>query len=294
MSDGLLFATSIHPGAEHFPQSVEHAQLADELGLDILTLMDHPYNREHLDSWTLLTALAMRTQNIHLGTNVSNLPLRLPAMLAKQAATLDVLSDGRVELGLGAGYAWEGIRAYGGPQRTSGEAFRAFRDALRILRGMWDNAGGSFSYEGDIYSVHGARPGPAPAHRIRIWTGAYGPQMLRLTGREADGVWVSISYAPPERLPFIQENIDRGAEQAGRDPSEIRRGYNVMGLIADRPHKTEESIVGPASYWIDELLRLHREHRIDAFNFWPSRDFTTQLERFAAQVIPAVRGAAAP
>ena len=219
-----LFGISIDPSAADPQEPFHRARIADENSLDLITSMDHPYNAKLFDTWTLLTALATATERVHVGTNVANLPLRPPAMLAKMAASLDILTGGRVELGVGAGAAWDGIAAYGGPRRASGEAYRAFRDALHILRGMWENAGGSFTYEGDIYQVQGARPGPAPAHRIRIWVGGYGPRMLRLTGEMADGLLVSYNYAAPEKLLEFNQRIDGGAQAAGRAPSEIRGG----------------------------------------------------------------------
>ena len=88
-----------------------------------------------------------------------------------------------MEFGLGAGSYWDGISAFGGPRRTPGEAYQAFKDALHIMRGMWDNAGGRFTYEGEFYQVKGIKPGPMPAHRIPMWVGARGPRMLRLLGR---------------------------------------------------------------------------------------------------------------
>jgi len=295
MSNELMFGASIHPGRDLFPASLTQSKQADALGFDIITVMDHPYNKDFFDTWTFLTALAMHTENVHLGTNVANLPLRPPAMLAKQAATLDVLSGGRVMLGIGAGAYWPGIKAYGGPERSSGEAYRAFRDALHILRGMWENAGSSFSYEGDVYNVKGARPGPAPAHRIPIWVGATGPQMLKLAGRLADGVWVSVPYIPPEKLPYVNENIDAGAAEAGRDPAEIRRGYNLMGTIEDGPRRIEDSINGPVDFWVETLVTLHRNYRVDTFNFWPGgEDVAGQFELFAGEVAPVVRAALAP
>lgn len=98
--------------------------------------MDHPYNARLFDTWTLLTAIGQATRNIHLATNVASLPLRPPALLTKQAATLDILTEGRMELGLGAGSYWDGISRYGGPNRSPGEAYQAFEDALHITRGM--------------------------------------------------------------------------------------------------------------------------------------------------------------
>jgi alkanesulfonate monooxygenase SsuD/methylene tetrahydromethanopterin reductase-like flavin-dependent oxidoreductase (luciferase family) len=291
---GLQFGINIDPAADRASEALEFARLADERGLDLLTIQDHPYNRRFLDTWTLLTTLAAATRRIRLGTNVLNLPLRPPAMLSKMAATLDVLSAGRLELGLGAGFYWEGVKAYGGAARTPAEAYTAFEDALHILRGMWDRAGQSFTYEGAVYQVRGARPGPAPAHRIPIWVGATGPRMLRLTGRMADGLLVSRSYVPPERLPDINGLVDEGAQAAGRDPSEIRRGYNLMGtlLLNETAMPPAEGMVGPVAYWVDEIVRLHRDYRQDTFLFWPSGGSERhQIEQFIGEVAPAVRQA---
>lgn len=178
-----LFGLFLDPTAGDPRDPFRLAKIADENGLDLLTVQDHPYQWRFYETWTLLTALATATERIRVSPNVGNLPLRLPAVLAKQAATLDVLTGGRVELGLGAGGFWDAIAAFGGPKRTPSEAYAAFEDALHILRGMWDNpVGKSFTYNGKIYAVKGAKPGPAPAHRIPIWTGASGPKMLRLTG----------------------------------------------------------------------------------------------------------------
>lgn len=291
-----LFGTNVDPSSVDPEEPFRRARIADENGLDMITLMDHPYNARLLDTWTLLTALAMRTERVQIGTNVANLPLRPPAMLAKKAATLDLLTGGRVELGLGAGAYWPGVAAYGGPKRSSGEAYQAFEDALHILRGMWDNAGGSFTYEGDIYQVRGARPGPAPAHRIRIWVGASGPRMLRLTGRLADGILVSTSYESPERLLEINELIDEGVEEMDRSPTEVRRGYNLMGVLdLGRPDtKADEqqghNIYGPVEHWVEEIVRFYQEYRQDTFTFWPvAGNERLQIEAFAKEVVPAVK-----
>ena len=102
MNNHPLFAASIDPSAADPREPFERARNADENGLDLITIMDHPYNARLFDTWTLLTAIGHATRNIHLATNVASLPLRPPALLAKQAATLDILTEGRMELGLGA------------------------------------------------------------------------------------------------------------------------------------------------------------------------------------------------
>ena len=287
-----LFGINVDP---HDAQDAfRRGQAADRAGLDLLTIQDHPYNRNMLDTWTLLSALSGVTHSIHLGTNVANLPLRPPAMLAKAAASLDVISGGRMELGIGAGAFWRGVAAYGGPERTPGEAYEAFNEALDIIHGMWDKAGGSFKYEGKYYQVRGAQPGPAPAHPIRIWVGAIGPRMLRLIGQKADGVLESITYVSPERLTWVNDQIDEGAAMAGRDPDSVRRGYNIMGVIRDRNTRgvisSDSGLDGPADYWIEQLVRLNREYRQDTFLFWPTEgDAVEQIERFANEIVPAVQ-----
>ncbi|MBC7813430.1 MAG: LLM class flavin-dependent oxidoreductase [Burkholderiales bacterium] len=270
------------------------AKIADDNGLDLLTIQDHPYQGRFYETWTLLTALAMRTERIHVSPNVANLPLRLPAVLAKQAATLDILTGGRVELGLGAGGFWDAIAAYGGPKREPAEAYAAFEDALHILRGMWDNTSKSFTYVGEIYSVKGAHSGPTPAHRIPIWVGANGPKMMRLTGRMADGILVSLAYVPPAKTLTLNALIDEGASQAGRSPDAIRRGYNVGGVIRSGAGSVgsltpNNAIDGTAGFWADTLTNLYNDYRQDTFIFWGGGDVGSQIEMFANEVVPAVK-----
>ncbi len=295
-----LFGANVDPSARDSQDPFRRAQLADEHGLDLIGVQDHPYNSGFLETWTLLATLGATTQHVRLLTNVMNTPLRLPAMIAKQATTLDVLTDGRVDLGLGAGAFPQGITAYGGVAREPAEALAAFEDTLHIVRGMLDSAGRTFSYAGRIHQVRGARPGPAPAHRIPIWTGANRPRGLRLTGRLADGVLLSSTYVSPEQLLENSRLIDQGAAQAGRPPSAIRRGYNLMGLLdLGRPDTRIEQqqpghIVGPPQHWVEMIVRFYRDYRQDTFVFWPvAGDEPAQIEAFAREVAPAARAAIA-
>src|SRR6202521_498224 len=114
----LLFGISVPPSARDHEAVLATAELADDLGLDIIGFQDHPYQAAFLDAWTLLSYVAGRTKHIRLFPNVANVPLRPPAVLARSAAALDILSAGRVELGLGAGYFIETIAAMGGPRPT--------------------------------------------------------------------------------------------------------------------------------------------------------------------------------
>lgn len=295
MANTPRFGISIDPTAGDPKEPFTLAKIADEQGIDLLTIQDRPYQWRFYETWTLLTALAVTTQRIHVTPNVANLPLRPPALLAKQAATLDVLTGGRVELGIGAGAFWPAIAAYGGPQRTPAEAFAGFRDALHILRGMWDSeAGRTFSYAGEIYTVKGAKIGPAPAHRIPIWVGASGPRMMNLIGHMADGLLVSAPYFPPERLLEVNALIDAGAQEVGRSPDAIRRGYNLMGTIQPGHSPTGAPVGAPTwqgtvRQWVDDIVRYYHDYRQDTFIFWPNSNFAQQIEVFAREVIPAVK-----
>ena len=223
------------PDATDPGSTVEQIVAADRAGLDLVGVQDHPYQRRFFDTWTLLSYVAGRTERIRLVPDVINLPLRLPTMIAKAAASLDVLSGGRVELGVGAGAFWDAVEAMGGPRRSAGESVDALEEAIRILRAFW--SGERVDVEGEHYRVKGAKPGPPPAHPIGIWVGAYGPRMLRLTGRLGDGWLPSLggSFMSEEDAPRMQAAIDEAAERAGREPAAIERAANVMGdADADR------------------------------------------------------------
>jgi alkanesulfonate monooxygenase SsuD/methylene tetrahydromethanopterin reductase-like flavin-dependent oxidoreductase (luciferase family) len=274
----LEFGANVDPTASELSLARDVAAVAEARGLDLLGVQDHPYQWRFLDTWMLLPTLLAQTETVRVFPNVANLPLRGPAMLAKAAASLDVISGGRFELGLGAGSFWEAIGAMGGPVRRPGEAVDALEEAIRIIRLFWSGER-TIAFEGRFYSVRGLHPGPPPAHPIGIWVGAQKPRMLALTGRLADGWSVSRPYVPPELVPDLQARIDEGAQEAGRDPAAIRRLYNLMGTIDD--------VVG----WVEELTRFAVDLGLDTFVFWPAHDHLRQLDLFAAEVVPAIREA---
>lgn len=274
------------PNASDWPELLRIARLADELGLDLAGIQDHPYQVRYLDTWTLLTAIAAQTSRIRLFPDVANLPLRPPAVLAKAAATLDIISDGRFELGIGAGGFWKPIQAMGGPNRTPGESVSALEEAIQIIRLMWSDER-SARFDGEFYSLSGARPGPPPAHPIGIWVGAYGPRMLNLIGRLADGWVPSYPYASLEQLPEMNARIDEAAAGAGRNPSDIRRIYNLGGTITNG--ESSGFLEGPIDQWVDDLTGLAIEHGMDSFILWSNDDPETQIRQFAEQIAPAVR-----
>ncbi|WP_166356153.1 LLM class flavin-dependent oxidoreductase [Phytoactinopolyspora limicola] len=280
----LLFGTFITPSAAQADHVVELARLTDEVGLDLVTVQDHPYQPAFLDTWTLLSVIAARTSRVRVLPNVVSLPLRPPAVLAKSAATLDILSGGRVELGLGAGPFLEPIVAMGGPKRTLGENIEALEEGIEIIRAMWRPHDGPVRVGGQHYRVWGAKAGPAPAHEIGIWLGAVKPRILGLTGRLADGWSVSSPYAGPDQLTDMNARIDEAATSAGRDPSAIRRLYNLMGSFDG---SGAEFLQGPPAVWAEQLAELAVTEGMSTYIL--GSDDPLVIRRFAAEVVPAVR-----
>jgi alkanesulfonate monooxygenase SsuD/methylene tetrahydromethanopterin reductase-like flavin-dependent oxidoreductase (luciferase family) len=285
----LEFGASVAPLADP-PDFVKRVVVAaDRAGLDLVGIQDHPYQRRFLDTWTLISTLVPVTEQVRFFPDVASLPLRPPALLAKAAASLDVLSGGRVEVGLGAGAFWEAIEAMGGSRRSPGEAVRAVEEAIQVMRLVWSGER-SVRFDGEIYSLKGLKPGPRPAHEIGIWVGAGGPRMLGLIGRLADGWVPSMGWATPDRLPEMHGRIDEGAARAGRDPGEVQRVYNLSGTIGA---EGDGLLEGPATRWVEQLSRFALEFGMDTFIYWPSEDHVRQVEHFAGEVVPAVREAVA-
>jgi len=287
----LLFGSFITPAAQHPERAVALTQLSQQVGLDLATFQDHPYQPGFLDTWTLLSYLAAATTRIRLSANVLNLPLRPPAVVARSAASLDLLSGGRVELGIGAGAFWDAIEANGGPRRGPGESVDALDEAIRIIREVWAvQRPGGVRVEGAHYQVAGAKRGPAPAHSIGIWVGALKPRMLQLIGRAADG-WLPTLHGLKGGLAELDDDnaiIDEAAVAAGRDPGAVRRLVNIRNEFGE----------SGSAQWAEELARLALDHGISGFILM-SDDDPAAIRRFGEEVAPAVRelvaaGRAAP
>ncbi|HVH65805.1 MAG TPA: LLM class flavin-dependent oxidoreductase, partial [Candidatus Acidoferrum sp.] len=193
---GVLFGYFPSPEAAHYRRILDNARLVDDLGLDLIGIQDHPYQPRFLDTLTLIGAIAVQTQRVRLFTDVANLQLRQPALLAKWAASLDVMTNGRIELGLGSGAFPQGVMAMGVEPREAGEAVSALEEAIAVIRLMWTGQKGA-RLDGRYYQLRGVHAGPGPAHKIGIWLGAYRPRMLAITGRLADGWLPSLAYTTP-------------------------------------------------------------------------------------------------
>jgi alkanesulfonate monooxygenase SsuD/methylene tetrahydromethanopterin reductase-like flavin-dependent oxidoreductase (luciferase family) len=284
---------SIVPDADSLDRGRELVRVADEGGLALVGIQDHPYQRRFLDTFALVATLLAQTSRISFFTDVANLPLRPPAVLAKAAASLDVLSGGRFELGLGAGGFQDHIAGMGGPRRSPGESVEALEEAIEVIRLMWSGER-SVSFEGRHYRLD-TRPGPRPAHAIGIWLGAFKPRMLRLVGRKADGWVPSLGVLSVDELRAGNRRIDAAAEAAGRDPRQIRRVLNLQGVIGESLEPSRgrlpvgylmgEPLAGPPEWWADTLAGFARDG-FDTLVFWPVDPSPRQVELLAGEVVP--------
>ncbi|GIG22130.1 N5,N10-methylene tetrahydromethanopterin reductase [Cellulomonas chitinilytica] len=267
----LRFGTFVTPSNAPPEHPVGLAILSEELGFDLVTFQDHPYQPAFLDTWTLLTWVAAHTHRVELAGNVLNLPLRQPAVLARSVASLDLLTGGRVALGLGAGAFWDAIEAMGAPRLTPGESVDALTEAIEVIRGVWDTDGrGPLRAGGRHHHVDGAKRGPAPAHEVPIWLGALKPRMLRLVGRSAQGWLPSLGRLQPGDLGRGNATIDAAAVAAGRDPREVTRLLNIGPQVG-----------------VDEVVRLAVEDGVSVFVV--ASDDPGELETVARDVVPVVQ-----
>lgn len=214
----------------------------EELGFDSAAIADHFVDWTNppspwFEAWTLAAALARETTRMRIATCVCEFPLRDPAMLAFQALTVDHLSDGRLDVGLGIGltsdpsYAMMGLPNWGNPERVA-----RFKEYVPIVDQLLSNAVTTFA--GQFYRVEGAVMNPPPVQRPRppLMIAANGPAMLRIAARHAD-IWNTLSFAPSfeTQLDQIRERsapIDRNCAALGRDPSELRRSYHIFDTAA--------------------------------------------------------------
>lgn len=283
----LLFGTFITPTVQPSTHPVEMAIVADKAGLDLVTFQDHPYQARFYDTWTLLSYVASRTTQIHVSANVLNLPLRQPAVIARSAASLDILSGGRVELGIGAGGFWDAIASMGGKRLTAGQSIEALEEAITIIRQIWDtDTPAPIHFEGQHYQLSGAKRGPKPLHEIGIWVGAYKPRILKMTGRVADGWLPSLAYLSGGINDLVEMNklIDEGALAAGRKPSDIRRLLNIGGQFSP---SRRAFLNGTPQNWAEDLANLTLEYGITGFIL--ASDNPSAIELFGNEIAPATR-----
>ncbi len=288
----LRFGISIVPTADAHPEIVGQVLAAELGGLDLVGIQDHPYQRRFLDTFALIADLQARTSRIRFFPDVASLPMRPPPMLAKAAVSLDRMSGGRFELGIGAGNFWDAVAGMGGPRRVVGERGDALEEAVRLIRSAFDvgSERALVRGPGPFYPIPGYPAGPPPAHRVEIWIGAMAPRALDLIGRLADGWIPGAGVSRIDDFPALIARIDDAARAAGRDESAIRRIVNLSGTITDGSRGTGP-LEGPTEHWVETLAGWARTLGIDTFVFWPPDSGTAQIDRFASDVVSAVRAA---
>jgi probable F420-dependent oxidoreductase len=220
----------------------EMATTAESIGFDAVWISDHlgfgdPHGEWHgaWESWTVLSALAAATSRVRLGTYVTAMPLRNPALLAKMAETLDEVSGGRVILGLGAGWNEPEFRAFG---IAWDRRFDRFEEGLRVIAAMFRD--GRADADGEFVRAGGAPlapRGPRPAGPP-IVVGTHGPRMLRLTAELADE-WNAGMVTPEELAPLVVR-VDAACAAAGRDPASLARSAEVLVRTLDAGGRAAE------------------------------------------------------
>ena len=204
------------PGTS-FGELLEIWAAADACGFESAWIYDHltalgDQTQPTMEAWTLLAALAARTERIRIGVLVTDIALRHPAMLAREAVTVDRISGGRLEFGIGAGNPRSEIdyRSYGITESPIGERISKLDEACQILKALWTQE--SVTFEGRFYQLHEAKPfiGPVQQPHPPLWIGGSGDRVLRITARYADG-W---NYTGPldrfaERADYLRSQLDR-------------------------------------------------------------------------------------
>jgi F420-dependent oxidoreductase-like protein len=237
-----------------YEQIKEVAQAAERLGYESIWVSDHFFmtpdtvDTNCLECYTVLTALARDTRRLRLGAMVASQSYRNPALLAKVASSLDHISGGRLNFGIGAGWKEAEYKAYGYPFPAPAVRIRQLDEVIEVCRRMWTDDRASF--EGRYYAVRDALSAPKPVQKpLPIWVGGTGTQTLRVAAKHADAV--NFSWSQPtgffgERLKVL----DRHCRKIGRDPSEIRRSAGLMIILDETQEGVDERL---------KQLRMNRD-----------------------------------
>jgi F420-dependent oxidoreductase-like protein len=246
------------------------ARTAEASGLEAFFRSDHytsfpgPAGEPTTDAWTTLAGIARETSTIHIGTLVSPVTFRIPGSLAKVVATVDEMSSGRVELGMGAGWNDQEHHELGIPYPPLGERYERLEEALAIIHGLWTEPDG-WSFQGRHWQVQDARFRPRPTfsgarHPHLILGGDGGPRLSRLVATYADEF--NRQSASPERVRAAYDNVRRACQAIGRDPDEVVYSAMVGVLVAETEPELTDRVhavlamtggsAGDASAWLAE------------------------------------------
>ncbi len=214
------------------------AETVEALGFESLWRSDHLFSlydiptRPGLDTWTSLASLATMTRRIRFGPLVCPITFHHPSLLARQAAAVDVLSGGRLELGVGAGWHDREHQAFGIPYPPVGERIRRLDEGVRVIRALWGD--GPAHFAGRYYRVDGAVGWPKPVQRpgIPLVIGGKGPRLLEVVAKHADE-WNCGGSRPPADVRARTETLHAACDRVGRDPRAIRRSWMGAFLIGE-------------------------------------------------------------
>jgi len=295
----VLFGIGLENGVHQVGEMLGHALIAEEAGLDVVSLSDHPYFAERIDAYAALGFLLGMTSNITGAVIMTNLLSRPAPILARTVTGLSTISRGRVVLGIGAGGMWEEIVALGVPRLSPAARIRALEEAIMVVRAL-SGGGDPVTFDGEFYQVTELKPADAPTPPI--WVGSLGPKNLAVTGRRADG-WIP-GHLADWRSTLVAKSrpiVDEAAASVGRNPTDVDTIYNVSGRITrDASSETSDDegrwIGGGVTQWVEELTFAVREHSAAAFIYLvPPGDSIsdTTLHLWAHEVVPSVRDAVA-
>ena len=290
-----------------WPTLLERWQYLDELGFDSVWVADHftnPWYPEEpwLEGWTLLSSLAARTERIRIGTMVTNISLHNPAVLARQALTVDHVSGGRLDLGIGAGGAPTDHAMTGVPDWDPPERVVRLREVVELVDQMLRKE--VTTYRGRYYGVEASQMHPAPVQRPRppLTVAALGPKALRIAAEYADSWNFFPGYGLPTRQALeqtAQRNrlLDEYCVELGRDPAEISRSLLAIPRMTDTPFDSDDAFHAFVGRYrevgIEEFIFYW--WREDALEYGYDRDIVERsadreiLERLATEVIPELR-----
>ncbi|MCA9859152.1 MAG: LLM class flavin-dependent oxidoreductase [Thermomicrobiales bacterium] len=298
MANAIRFHVLIIPTVE-WPVLLQRVQRLEALGVEQIALPDHLVDWTNppaywYDAWTALAALAQATETVRLTTAVTQIPLRNPAMLARQVLTLDQISNGRIELGLGAGLTIDPSYRMGGfPNWHPAERADRFGEYLELVSRLL--AQETTTFAGAYYQADGAVMNPRPIQQPRppIMVAALGPKMMRHAVRHAD-IWNSLSFQPSfsEQLAETRircRRIDRICAELDRDPETLQRSYTMFDPQA-RHHGGALSYYASPGAFLAQIEPLLALGITDIGLYYPFLETQVAIfERIVADVIPAVR-----
>jgi len=281
----LRYGVQIACDGMSWPECLEICQAAERLGYESVWVPDHYVSTPDalapdvrgplLDGWTALAAMAQATERVRLGPLVASATFRNPGVLAKLRATIDHISGGRLELGMGAGWFEFEHASLGIPFPSVGERLRQLEEAVQIVKALWTQA--SVDFEGRYYTLRGAVSEPKPIQKPTppLTIGASGEKVaLRNVARYADH-WNT--YCTPDDYASKRAALERHCEALGRDPSEIHRSL-MMPLYLDE----DAAVRGKVEHW-GSMVRAAPEQAREWFLIGDRSEIRERIDRFAEQ-----------